>query len=66
MKRAYHWHNLNGVAEIKEVKSKWCTKCKTYHPREFFGIDLERTDGLSNKCSKRKREIYENSKRMEK
>lgn len=45
--------NNAGRAQIKTKKIKFCNKCKENHPVEVFGPDLERTDGLSNKCSKR-------------
>lgn len=50
-----HNYGLNGKAEIKEKKLKFCNKCKIHHDVLYFGIDLERTDGLSNKCRKTKR-----------
>ncbi|MBF31878.1 MAG: hypothetical protein CL529_11975 [Aequorivita sp.] len=56
MKRASHWYAPNGVAQITAKKIKWCNKCKENHPATWFGQDLERTDGLSNKCSKKLRE----------
>ena len=53
-------HNIgtNGKARITRKKVKRCYKCKKDHPVEYFSPDLERTDGLSNKCSKIKRENY--------
>ena len=47
-------HNYD-KAQIKQKKFKRCVKCKENHPIEWFGIDLERTDGRSNKCSKLRR-----------
>lgn len=29
---------------------KWCTNCKTWHPRGEFGEDRTRTDGLASVC----------------
>lgn len=29
---------------------KWCTRCKTFHGRAAFGVDVHRTDGLTSYC----------------
>ncbi len=29
---------------------KWCSPCKAWHPREAFGKDCGRYDGLEPKC----------------
>jgi hypothetical protein len=29
---------------------KWCTRCKAWHPRESFGRDSSRADGLATDC----------------
>lgn len=33
-----------------EQPVKWCTRCKVEHPRESFGRDASRGDGLSASC----------------
>lgn len=58
MRGAIHRIGRNGKAEIVKKKNKWCNKCKENHPVEFFSQDLERSDGLSNKCSKKLRDNY--------
>lgn len=42
------------VAQYNErtVLEKWCTDCKGWHPREEFGADASRSDGLSAHCLK--------------
>ncbi len=29
---------------------KWCTRCRSWHPREHFAGDDTRSDGLQAKC----------------
>lgn len=31
---------------------KWCTACRWFHPREAFGPDRSRGDGLAAACIK--------------
>lgn len=31
---------------------KWCTRCKTWHPKSGFGADRSRSDGLASYCVK--------------
>lgn len=50
-KRPFHHKTKNGVAPIPVKKIKWCNKCKENHPVSWFREDLERSDGLNNKCN---------------
>lgn len=32
------------------VGEKWCTRCRSFHPRTAFGRDILRSDGLAAHC----------------
>jgi hypothetical protein len=48
-----------GRAALPNKKIKWCSKCKENHPSTWFRPDLERPDGLDNRCSVKLRMCYE-------
>lgn len=44
-----------GISEIEYREHlarglKWCRGCKKWHPRDAFGIDITRGDGLASTC----------------
>lgn len=49
---------------IKKINEglKWCTSCKQWKPREFFGIDKSRGDGLRAPCFDCSRVKYRKSR----
>lgn len=51
MRKASSTFGKNGRASLPKKKIKWCNKCKENHPVSWFRVDLERSDGLNNKCS---------------
>lgn len=40
---------------------KWCTACKTWHPRAEFGRDTTRRDGLTATCTAARKARYHDS-----
>jgi hypothetical protein len=49
-----------GISESEYVRQlssgkKWCTACRDWHPRDQFGKDASRGDGLASKCLASKR-----------
>lgn len=39
-----------GYRSMVSAGMKWCTRCKAWHDRCRFGIDVSRYDGLSSRC----------------
>ena len=35
---------------IKIINDSWCSKCKSWKPKTYFGVDNSRGSGLSTKC----------------
>ena len=49
--------NHSDYLHFLSVGMKWCTSCKDWHPRDEFGIDSTRGDGLRSQCHRSRRVI---------